>query len=84
MTKTLCVLQHVETMAALVETVEGDEQNMDSGEAEGRSLKGCKVSSFRDMSPFGCFLSLPMSTTLVSNLMFNEILDHRKLPNKAN
>ncbi|XP_051177199.1 uncharacterized protein [Lolium perenne] len=37
--------QHVETMAALVETVEGDEQNMDSGEAEGRSLKGCKEAS---------------------------------------
>ncbi|XP_051177200.1 kinesin-like protein KIN-14N isoform X4 [Lolium perenne] len=36
---------HVETMAALVETVEGDEQNMDSGEAEGRSLKGCKEAS---------------------------------------
>jgi hypothetical protein len=62
-------------MAALVETVEGDEQNMDSGEAEGRSLKGCKVSSFS-----GCFLSLPMSTTLVSM----NILDNRLLLNKAN
>jgi hypothetical protein len=55
---TLCVLQHVETMAALVETVEGDERNMDSGEAEGRSLKGCKVSSFRDES----FWVLPFFT----------------------
>jgi hypothetical protein len=33
----------VETVAAPVEKVEGDEQNMDSGKVEGRSLKGCEV-----------------------------------------
>jgi hypothetical protein len=47
---TLCVLQHVETVPSPVEIVERDEQNMDSGEAEGRSLKGCKVSSFHEKS----------------------------------
>uniref|UniRef100_A0ACD6ABL3 Uncharacterized protein n=1 Tax=Avena sativa TaxID=4498 RepID=A0ACD6ABL3_AVESA len=33
----------VETMAAPVEKVEADEQNMGSGEAEGGSLEGCKA-----------------------------------------
>ena len=47
---TLWVLQHGETMPAPVEKVEGDEQNMDSGKVEGRSLKVCKVSSFHDKS----------------------------------
>ena len=47
---TLCVLQHVETTPASVEKVERDEQNLDSGEVEGRSLKGCKVSLFHEKS----------------------------------